>query len=565
MKKNFISYALIISMVFTTIPSRNLCNDSSVFAYYLIDGDLNGDSNVTVSDVVTLRKIINSGDYVAIGDLSNDGNLDSADVLLLRKIIMDGGYIDYTSIPKVVDGVYQISKTSEMLWAAQNPDKDYELVNDINLTNQPEWIPIGTESSPFTGTFDGNNHTITVDIDYTATDSGVYSVGLFGFVSGSISNLNVDGDISTTIYSGYVGAIASNLVGGSIINCTNDASITATSSNNVLHVGGIAGGTWDSADGYSYIDSSVNNGNIYVNATTTTSSDTHLGNGTTGSVGGILGFVSVGSGAEIGRTINNGAITVDNGKDNIGGIVGQTSTNNDNTFCNITYCANKGDITVYNTKGERAAGIIGYTKGGKIEYCYNIANIIEYTDNGSTVARTGYGNYFGIFGYANLAGSNTLSVIYCYNASSNPMEAEICVIRNPSKGTFKNFYMSGREEYETQLNSNATAGTAGTAFSSASDLYNKLCQTTEGASAYRSNGNGYPVLYFEKDSYTESVSLNLSGLPAYVDGTVSSNIYNSGPGMANDQKGATSEDAKMVVVSSTNSTSFERYISKLIT
>lgn len=477
----------------------------------------------------------------------------------------------YSSRPSLKDGIYQISNKEEFMWAKENPDKDYVLTEDIDLSQENGFSGVGTENAPFSGEFDGNGHNIKLGINITNSSSGVYSIGLFGYVTGKISNLTVSGTIDATIYSGYVGGITAVLAGGIITNCTSNVQITATGTAGALNAGGIAGAVRNQSK-ESTIEYAVNNGTLTVNAISASTGNGDENNGTSGSAGGIVGLVAVKCGVEITRTINNGKITVTGGKDNIGGIVGQTSVNENSTYANITYCANKGDITAYRVEGERVAGIIGYTKGGKIEYCYNTGNVIEYTDDGSNVARSGYGNYFGIFGYANLSASNKLSVMYCYNASSSPLEAEICVVRNPSYGTFKNFYMSGRSEYETELNSNATAGSAGTTFSSASDLYTKLTSSTEGASAYRQNkSGGYPVLYFESDAVynsspldNDSVSLPFGDMPKYIDGTVSENTYNCGPGMANDKNGTTSEDAKMIVISSTSESSFEKYADKLM-
>lgn len=572
--KAVLSYMLTVALVvLMAFGSGNNWTEKQVQAINsddILTGDVSGDGELTVSDVVKLRNLILVNQYSSVGDLNGDGVLDDTDVSKLRELIMNGYSIHYTSTPEISDGVYQISKVSELLWAADNPDKDYILIENIDLTSQDSWNPIGTAEKPFSGSFDGNGHYIKVAINESKEQSGIYEEGIFGYVTGDISNLTVNGTINVRLYSGYVGAIAANLAGGSIINCTNNATITAESANNVLHVGGIVGAARNVDNSVSMIDGAVNNGDIIVEAVTTGSSDAVLGDGTNGgAVGGILGFVVTASGVDVGRSINNGKITVTGGNDNIGGIIGQTSTNGTSAtaYANITYCANKGAITVYKTEGERAAGIIGYVKGGRIEYCYNLADVIEYTDaNGNTVARTGYGNYFGIFGYANLSSNNKLSVIYCYNASPSPLEAEICVVRNASYGTFKNFYMSGRTEYETELMSaNVSAGTAGTAFDSADDLYSKLTATTEGANAYRSNGNGYPVLYFEQGTDTVgSVSIALTDMPNYIDGTASANVYDCGPGMMSDQNGATGEESHMVVVSSTNATSFERYAAKLI-
>ena len=566
--KKILSYVImsvfVLSMIISSWGGQISSDVYAADAFSGLSGDITQDGELTVSDVVKLRKIILAKEYSEAGDLNLDGVLNTEDITELKRLIMNGYSIGEPMLPEEVSGIYQISNVGELLWAAENPDKNYKLISNINLSTQSDWTPIGTLQEPFSGTFDGDGHYIKVAVNENKEQAGIYAEGLFGYVSGEISNLTVNGTMNVKLYSGYAGGIAASLVGGSVTNCTSNVAITAESINNVLHVGGIAGAARD-GDGVSAIEGSVNNGQITVTAKSVTSSDVNMGSGTTGAVGGILGFVSTKSGVDIGRSINNGSITVTGGKDNIGGIIGQTSVNNDSTYANITYCANKGDIAAYKVEGERAAGIIGYVRGGKIEYCYNTANIIEYTDaEGNSVARMGYGNYYGIFGYANLSGSNRLSVIYCYNASPSPLEAEICVIRSPGNGTFKNFYMSGRSEYETELSSNATAGTAGTAFSDASDLYSKLSASAEGASAYRSNANGYPVLYFEQDGDTDSVSIALDGMPAYVDGTASANVYNCGPGMASDQNGTTDQDSKMVVVSATNATSFDRYAAKLI-
>ena len=404
------------------------------------------------------------------------------------------------SQPKMVDGTYQISSAKELMWAKENPGKDYILTSDIDLSGYENFQGIGTETEPYSGEFNGNGHSIKIGINRTDSTEEIEKIGLFNYVSGEIHNLVVTGSINVSVAGGYVGGISAVLSGGYIYDCTTDVAINATGTKEALNVGGIAGGVKNEQK-ESTIENSVNNGEINVNAMSAQRGENDYNNGTSGAVGGIVGLVVAKSGVKVARTINNGEIIVNGGKDNIGGIVGQTSVNENSTYVDISYCANKGNIEVYKTEGERAAGIIGYVKSGKIRYCYNVGNVVEYTDNGNTLARNGYGNYFGIFGYANLSSDNKLSVLYCYNASEKKLEAEICAVRNPSNGEFKNFYMSGRSEYETELNSNATAGTAGETFQNSTELYNKITAYTEGASAYRKNSQGgYPVLYFEKNA-----------------------------------------------------------------
>lgn len=74
----------------------------------------------------------------------------------------------------------EISNEAELKAIASNPGEAYILTRDINLTD--EWTPVGTDTNPFTGSFDGKGHTITglkinnADNDY---------MGFFGFAKGA--------------------------------------------------------------------------------------------------------------------------------------------------------------------------------------------------------------------------------------------------------------------------------------------------------------------------------------------------------------------------------------------
>ena len=63
------------------------------YSYYgssAITGDVNGDNNVDISDVVALVNIILNGnsDYQAEADVNNDGGIDISDVVALVNIIL---------------------------------------------------------------------------------------------------------------------------------------------------------------------------------------------------------------------------------------------------------------------------------------------------------------------------------------------------------------------------------------------------------------------------------------------------------------------------------------------
>ncbi len=62
--------------------------------------------------------------------------------------------------------------------------KQVILLNDIKLDSNQEWIPIGTESAPFKGVFDGAGYTISgiVFNKTNKTYEKMTNVGLFGYV-----------------------------------------------------------------------------------------------------------------------------------------------------------------------------------------------------------------------------------------------------------------------------------------------------------------------------------------------------------------------------------------------
>ena len=106
-----------------------------------------------------------------------------------------------------------------------------------------------TENNKFKGNFDGNGHTITVNID----KNGQY-IGLFGllgdnlYIDASISNLTVAGTVKGTYDSigthnmGYIGGIV-GYCNGTLTNCCNCAVVTgeATFAEGNIDVGGLAG------------------------------------------------------------------------------------------------------------------------------------------------------------------------------------------------------------------------------------------------------------------------------------------------------------------------------------
>lgn len=117
----------------------------------------------------------------------------------------------------------------------------YALANDIDLTDTKYAGKSITPalSDAFSGTFDGNRHTISGLCINTKSKNGV---GLFGTVNGaSIQNLKVEGSVTGTS-SGFVGGIVGKTQGNvTITNCSFTGSVSATKSGSSNGAGGIVG------------------------------------------------------------------------------------------------------------------------------------------------------------------------------------------------------------------------------------------------------------------------------------------------------------------------------------
>jgi hypothetical protein len=272
----------------------------------------------------------------------------------------------------------------------------YILANDIDLSTIPNFVPIGTfqpasddpedAENPditkvFSGTFDGNGHTIS---NVTINQPEIYvGVGLFGLNFGSIRNLTVKdvdvtgyyltggvvgmqggtldnitligtntirgtqgiggivgvnfgaisnctatADIVVSVdpmypeYSSYNGnsggVLMGGMEGGSIANCTaNGGSVTATAVDNCWGLGGLAGNIYK---GPSIINCRAEN----ITITASGNNNSH--------VGGLVGFTGTYEGdpsSVSSCNVSNVTITVSNTTTQVGGLIGGSWPNTD--------------------------------------------------------------------------------------------------------------------------------------------------------------------------------------------------------------------------------------------
>jgi hypothetical protein len=138
--------------------------------------------------------------------------------------------------PSVIDGVYQITSRSELVWFVNAVNGGNNAINavlkaDIELNADDEWTPIGTLDIPYSGTFDGDGHTIS-GVTISGTSS---NVGLFGYTAESAVIKNLGVVDSTVSGNENVGAIC-GFNEGTITACYTTAEVSGAD-----NVGGICG------------------------------------------------------------------------------------------------------------------------------------------------------------------------------------------------------------------------------------------------------------------------------------------------------------------------------------
>lgn len=222
-------------------------------------------------------------------------------------------------------GAVQDIGTAEA-FAAMEPGGNYQLTADIIVT-----APYAKDY--FTGTFDGNGHTVTLDITASTANVGLFSKLAGGAV---VKNVITAGSVTTTgknNVGGIAGVADTELGAITISNCKNEAAIKG---NKV--VGGILGGCTE--DDYALtISACANEGNI----------------SGTRNIGGICGTLE--NAHFIKNCYNSGAVT----GSTIGGILGRG-----------------------------ARGYSSTTDTPILENCYNVGNIVYSGTNGSAIVGTGY-------------------------------------------------------------------------------------------------------------------------------------------------------------------------------
>ena len=270
------------------------------------------------------------------------------------------------------DAVYEISNAGQLYWFAglvngtlsgvtQNASANAVLTADIVVNEDvlksdgtvnegtfKEWTPIATNASPYTGIFEGQNHTI----------SGLYFkqetsfVGLFSVNSGKIANVGIlDSYFYGQPYKGWQvgGVCGSNTNQGAITNCYNTGIVRGSET-----VGGVCGSN------YGTITNCSNKGNV--------GEDDE-------SVGGVCG-------SNYGTITNCNNAGIVSGKSYVGGVCGKNSNGG-----TVTNCYNTGEVR---GTSQYIGGLSGDNDSSSITNCNNTG---EVKATGKFVGGLSGGNY----------------------------------------------------------------------------------------------------------------------------------------------------------------------------
>ncbi|MEA2879413.1 MAG: hypothetical protein QOF14_4609 [Hyphomicrobiales bacterium] len=233
---------------------------------------------------------------------------------------------------------------------------NYALHKNINASSIPNFVPIGSAGVPFTGIFDGQNHTISnLHIAPVNPVNFGISVGMFSTIgaTGVVKNLTIDqasvtANPNVTGPGQFVGVLAGTNAGlVSSVTVTNSTVSHGTAQNGVI-AGGLVGQNGLFGPGAHMGTITLSNAlqtNVSVGSATSGSS----GNSAGGLVGDNPGTI----------TFSTASGNVSGGTNSfIGGLVGR----NENT-ATIDFSSASGAVSLSDATGAGAGGLVGFNFG----------------------------------------------------------------------------------------------------------------------------------------------------------------------------------------------------------
>ena len=287
--------------------------------------------------------------------------------------------------PYLIEDVEDLKKLAENVKNGTDYEgKYFQLTANIDLNNEPNWTPIGTEDTLFQGTFDGGGHQIT-NLKIGKREYG----GLFGNVWGAtIQNCNVTGEVNGYNYSGGIVGYANDNT--HILNCSFQGNVEGDGEER----GGIVGHTSSGCEvSGCFVTGTVTGGNC---------------------VGGIAGN-------GVGTIKNCYALAdVTAAGDSAGGIAGYAYN------LSIENCYYSGKVS----SNGNAGGIAGIARNSEIQNCVSLAERVT-----------------GVWKVNRIAGKNSAKLTdnYAWSGTTingNPVPADGAAGVNGAKLTYENGTLS---------------------------------------------------------------------------------------------------------------------------
>ncbi|XGI84730.1 GLUG motif-containing protein (plasmid) [Halorutilales archaeon Cl-col2-1] len=283
------------------------------------------------------------------------------------------------------DSPYNITNVTELQAVAGDLDANYTVAGDIDASNTSSWnggdgfAPIGNETTPFTGSFDGSGYAIT-GLYINRSRESADGTGLFGRsgsgamienVSLADAEVNNPDDIEENI-GGLVGYNEGTVNGTSV-----SGNVSGTVSG-TYHVGGVVGQNTGSVD-----DSSAS-ANV----------------SGTERVGGLVGFNT--------GTVNSSDATGNvSGQDDVGGLVGE----NDGGAVHSTYAT--GNVT---GSSSNVGGLVGWNREGTVEQSYAIGDVSANDGQVGGLVGQNTGTIDASYASGNVSGDNDVGGLVGYDS-----------------------------------------------------------------------------------------------------------------------------------------------------
>lgn len=349
----------------------------------------------------------------------------------------------------------------------------YKLLNDIDLSGEINWVPIGSSSAAFESKFNGNGFKIT-NLNINRPDEN--NVGLFGYTAGDIGstvfeNLTLEG--GSVIGKDLVGALVGRC-NATINNCHSNVNVTGVSSvgglfgwlhtNTVLISSSSCTGNVTGVSKVGGFAGTQENNSISGTAKIENCSATGVVTATGDMVGGLIGFSTY---KQINSSWASGNVT---GVKRVGGLVGHASAGADysQVVLNMQDCYAKGNVQGMDSVG----GLIGLS---------NIANMNGCAATGNVEGRRSVGGLIGNARNNQGVAANviTMTISNCYasgdvsgtaayvgsfigDVSRTSGNSPITITRNFAKGNVSSTASNtsgfiGRAQQNTVVNKNTTA------------------------------------------------------------------------------------------------------------